>query len=75
MLVADKILVLLLFTFNYFMTGPHFTGPYGVNHGVELHADVLQYATARLNHFKSTSPAVDAFPFCEPSFVQGEYNV
>ncbi|KAK3891767.1 hypothetical protein Pcinc_004347 [Petrolisthes cinctipes] len=46
-------------------------GPYGVNHGVELHADVLQYATIRLNHFKSTSPAVDAFPFCEPNFVQG----
>lgn len=75
MLVVDKIFLLLLSRIDYLLIGPYSTGPYGVNHGVELHADVLQYATARLNNFKSTSPAVDAFPFCEPSFVQGEYNV
>ncbi|MPC16275.1 Protein-L-isoaspartate O-methyltransferase domain-containing protein 1 [Portunus trituberculatus] len=46
-------------------------GPTGVNHGVELHADVLKYSLERLENFKKNSPAIDAFNFCEPQFVQG----
>lgn len=46
-------------------------GPYGVNHGVELHADVLKYSLERLEEFKKNSPAIDAFNFCDPQFVQG----
>lgn len=46
-------------------------GPSGVNHGVELHADVLKYSLERLENFKKNSPAIDAFTFCEPQFVQG----
>uniref|UniRef100_A0A069DV09 Protein-l-isoaspartated-aspartate o-methyltransferase n=1 Tax=Panstrongylus megistus TaxID=65343 RepID=A0A069DV09_9HEMI len=46
-------------------------GPYGVNHGVELHADVIEYAYNRLNEFKRTSPALDCYEFCEPSFIKG----
>lgn len=47
------------------------SGPYGVNHGVELHADVLKYSLERLEEFKKNSPAIDAFTFCDPQFVQG----
>lgn len=46
-------------------------GPSGVNHGVELHADVLKYSLERLENFKKNSPAIDAFTFCDPQFVQG----
>ncbi|KAG0718710.1 Protein-L-isoaspartate O-methyltransferase domain-containing protein 1 [Chionoecetes opilio] len=46
-------------------------GPSGVNHGVELHADVLKYSSDRLEGFKKNSPAIDAFTFCDPQFVQG----
>lgn len=46
-------------------------GPYGINHGVELHADVVSYGQERLEHFKKNSSAIDAFTFCDPQFVQG----
>lgn len=46
-------------------------GPYGINHGVELHADVVKYGHERLEEFKRVSPAIDAFTFCDPQFVQG----
>ncbi|XP_053651634.1 uncharacterized protein [Cherax quadricarinatus] len=46
-------------------------GPYGINHGVELHADVVKYGLERLEEFKRVSSAIDAFTFCDPLFVQG----
>lgn len=46
-------------------------GPYGINHGVEMYADVVQYAYEKLEEFKKTSPAMDSFEFCEPVFVKG----
>ncbi|XP_030624890.1 protein-L-isoaspartate O-methyltransferase domain-containing protein 2 [Chanos chanos] len=46
-------------------------GPFGVNHGVELHADVIEYAKQKLHHFIKTSESFDKFEFCEPSFVEG----
>ncbi|XP_014240393.1 protein-L-isoaspartate O-methyltransferase domain-containing protein 1-like [Cimex lectularius] len=46
-------------------------GPYGVNHGIELHADVTEYAYNKLSQFKSTSPALDCFEFCDPQFITG----
>ncbi|KAJ8257335.1 hypothetical protein GJAV_G00184490 [Gymnothorax javanicus] len=46
-------------------------GPFGVNHGVELHADVIEYAYQRLDLFIKTSDSFDKFEFCEPSFVVG----
>uniref|UniRef100_A0A0K8S8V3 FAS1 domain-containing protein n=1 Tax=Lygus hesperus TaxID=30085 RepID=A0A0K8S8V3_LYGHE len=46
-------------------------GPYGVNHGVELYEDVVEYANSRLNEFKKTAPALDCYEFCEPHFVKG----
>ncbi|KAL3869480.1 hypothetical protein ACJMK2_042157 [Sinanodonta woodiana] len=46
-------------------------GPYGVNHGIELHLDVVEYAHERLEEFKKRSAAMDDFEFCEPQFVVG----
>jgi len=46
-------------------------GPFGVNHGVEMHADVIKYAYEKLSEFKKNSPALDSFEFCEPVFVKG----
>lgn len=46
-------------------------GPYGTNHGIEQHPDVVEYALERLEEFKKTSPSFDDFDFCEPKFVVG----
>lgn len=46
-------------------------GPFGVNHGVELHVDVVDYAYQKLDHFIKTSDSFDKFEFCEPTFVVG----
>ncbi|XP_041503531.1 protein-L-isoaspartate O-methyltransferase domain-containing protein 2-like isoform X2 [Microtus oregoni] len=46
-------------------------GPFGVNHGVELHSDVTEYAKQKLNVFIRTSDSFDKFDFCEPLFVTG----
>lgn len=46
-------------------------GPFGVNHGIELHADVIDYAYQKLDSFIKTSDSFDKFEFCEPSFVVG----
>ncbi|XP_036844787.1 protein-L-isoaspartate O-methyltransferase domain-containing protein 2 isoform X2 [Oncorhynchus mykiss] len=46
-------------------------GPFGVNHGVELYADVIEYAYQKLDYFIKTSESFDKFEFCEPSFVAG----
>lgn len=46
-------------------------GSNGINHGVELHKDVVQYANKKLEEFKKHSGAVDEFDFCEPKFIQG----
>ncbi|KAF6204108.1 hypothetical protein GE061_002448 [Apolygus lucorum] len=46
-------------------------GPYGVNHGVELYEDVVEYANSRLIEFKKSAPALDCYELCEPHFVKG----
>ncbi|XP_004070635.1 protein-L-isoaspartate O-methyltransferase domain-containing protein 2 [Oryzias latipes] len=46
-------------------------GPFGVNHGIELHADVIEYAYQKLDSFIKTNDSFDKFEFCEPSFVEG----
>lgn len=46
-------------------------GPFGVNHGVELHKDVVEYAKERLEEFIKNSDSFDKFEFCEPKFVVG----
>ncbi|CAL8325430.1 unnamed protein product [Arctogadus glacialis] len=46
-------------------------GPFGVNHGVELHKDVVEYAREKLEDFVKNSESFDKFEFCEPVFVVG----
>ncbi|XP_056594340.1 protein-L-isoaspartate O-methyltransferase domain-containing protein 1 [Triplophysa dalaica] len=46
-------------------------GPFGVNHGVELHKDVVEYAKERLDDFIKNSDSFDRFELCEPHFVVG----
>lgn len=46
-------------------------GPFGVNHGIELHADVVEYAYQKLDYFIKNSDSFDKFEFCEPTFVVG----
>ena len=46
-------------------------GPYGVNHGVEYHQDVIDYAMAGLERFRQSADSFDEFEFCEPVFTRG----
>ncbi|GFR29667.1 protein-L-isoaspartate O-methyltransferase domain-containing protein 1 [Trichonephila clavata] len=46
-------------------------GTYGTNHGVELHQEVVEYAKSKLEDFQNSSPAMDKYEFCPPSFVVG----
>ena len=46
-------------------------GPYGINHGIEIHPDNVEYAYEKLMKFRETSPWYDPMEFCEPLFVVG----
>lgn len=46
-------------------------GQYGVNHGIEYHNEVVQYANKKLEDFKRYSGSIDEFDYCEPKFIQG----
>ncbi|KAL1451905.1 hypothetical protein WDU94_006239 [Cyamophila willieti] len=46
-------------------------GPNGINHGVELHQEVIDFAHEKLEEFKRDSESMDRYDFCEPQFVQG----
>lgn len=48
-------------------------GPYGVNHNIELHADLIEYARDRLSEFVRTAAYFDDFDFCMPKFVHGNF--
>jgi len=46
-------------------------GPYGVNHGVEYHADVIDYAQQHVHTYCKTVDSFDEFEFCPPYFTRG----
>lgn len=50
-------------------------GTYGINHGIEIHKDVIDYAYEKLDYFKSHSPALDENDFTEPKFIHGLYFI
>jgi len=46
-------------------------GSKGINHGLELHPEVVEYSNKKLVQFLAVSPALYKFDFCEPTFVVG----
>nr|CAB3264708.1 protein-L-isoaspartate O-methyltransferase domain-containing protein 1 [Phallusia mammillata] len=46
-------------------------GENGINHGIELHSDVVEYAKVKVEEFIASSHAFDRYTFCEPQFVVG----
>lgn len=48
-------------------------GANGVNHNIELHADLIDYARDKLAEFLRTSVYFDDFDFCAPRFVHGNF--
>ncbi|CAB3252111.1 unnamed protein product [Arctia plantaginis] len=46
-------------------------GCIGINHGVEVHSQVVDYANEKLEQFLKNSPALDEFDFCVPKFHCG----
>lgn len=45
-------------------------GPYGVNHGIEIYPENIEFANMKLKEFKE-SCWYDPMEFCDPYFVQG----
>lgn len=48
-------------------------GSNGVNHNIELHADLIDYAREKLAEFLRNSVFFDDFEFCAPRFVHGNF--
>ncbi|XP_011304994.1 uncharacterized protein [Fopius arisanus] len=48
-------------------------GRHGINHGIELNKDCMEYAYERLEEFKRKSLALNEFDFCEPVFMHGNF--
>jgi len=46
-------------------------GPGGVNHGVEIFEDVVEYANKQLENFMETNRSFKGINFCAPVFVVG----
>lgn len=46
-------------------------GPHGVNHGLEIHSDVVEYSQEKLHEFIQSSPTIDEYEFCIPQFEVG----
>ena len=46
-------------------------GPYGINHGIELYAQNVEFAQERQEDFIANSPWYDPALYCEPLFVVG----
>lgn len=48
-------------------------GENGINHNIELHADLIDYSREKLAEFVRTSAHFDDFDFCAPKFVHGNF--
>lgn len=56
--------------FEYLML-QYLTGACSVNHAVEYHTNVIQYAVEKLEEFIMTCQSFDEFDFCPPQFIHG----
>lgn len=48
---------------THFCPPPSLLGPFGVNHGVELHKDVVEYAREKLDDFIKNSDSFDKWVY------------
>lgn len=46
-------------------------GSNGVNHNIEIHEELINYANSKINEFVKNSALFDEFDFCVPKFVHG----
>ena len=46
-------------------------GPFGINHGIELYPENVEYAHEKLQEFKESSRWYNPTEFCEPVFIVG----
>jgi len=46
-------------------------GPFGINHGIEIYPENVEYAYEKLQEFKEKSGWYDPIEFCEPKFIVG----
>lgn len=46
-------------------------GSRGINHGLEIHPEVIEYAYEKLQAFVKLNSAVDEYDFCVPQFALG----
>ena len=46
-------------------------GSHGINHGIEIFPDVIEYAQERLQTFMKENSAIDEYEFCVPQFEKG----
>ncbi len=57
---------------GYFSTMAGFLiGPYGINHGIEIYQENIEYAYEKLEQFKVNSQWYDPVAFCDPVFMLG----
>ncbi len=46
-------------------------GPYGINHGIEIYPENIEFANKKQVEFKERNPCYDPVTYCEPFFVAG----
>ena len=57
---------------GYFSTmAGYMIGPYGINHGIEIYQENVEYAYEKLQEFKEKSQWYDPIDFCDPVFIVG----
>ncbi len=48
-----------------------YIGPNGINHNIEIHKELIDYAKQKTIEFVNTSVHFDDFDYCVPKFVHG----
>lgn len=43
----------------------------GINHGLEIHSEVIEYANEKVQAFMNLNSAIDEYEFCIPQFEKG----
>lgn len=46
-------------------------GPYGINHGIEIYPENIEFAEEKVEEFRTKDSWYDPLNFCDPLFVVG----